>query len=225
MRFEYKYQINQQKFHGLKDALSLLMDEDSHNGERGYHIRSVYFDDYKNSFYQGSLAGFNRRKKHRIRFYECSDEMIRYEKKVKIGHQSKKESFQLTKKEMEGLIKGQWQNLDEPTKAKAQIKFEGITKGLRPKILIAYDRWAYTLPYNQVRITFDLNVRYTTNVQDVFNKGIPLTPIDSDYYYILEVKFNHFLPNFIKEALKNYLDHPMSISKYVLCRQGSKRGY
>jgi len=225
MRFEYKYLLDQKEYYQLRNALSLLMDEDENSGKNGYHIRSIYFDDYKNQNYHLALNGIKKREKHRIRFYDCKKDLIRFERKIKIGHQSQKKSFKINFDEMSRILKDEWEELIEKGAIAEKLYIYKNIKVLKPKILIAYDRYAYTLPYNQIRITFDLNIRYSTVKSDYFNEYLPLTPLSHAYYYILEVKFNNFLPNFIKSALQNYIGHPISISKYVLSRQESSRGY
>jgi len=225
MRFEYKYLLDQKEYHQLRNALSLLMDEDKNSGKDGYHIRSIYFDDYKNQNYHLALNGIKKREKHRIRFYDCKKDLIRFERKIKIGHRSQKKSFKINFDEMSSILKDEWEKIIEKGPNAEKLYIYQNIKVLKPKILIAYDRYAYTLPYNQIRITFDLNIRYSTAKSDYFNEDLPLSPLSNAYDYILEVKFNNFLPNFIKSALQNYIGHPISISKYVLSRQESSRGY
>lgn len=225
MRFEYKYLLDKKNYYALRNALALLMDVDENSGKEGYHIRSIYFDDYKNKNYHLSLDGVEKREKHRIRFYNCEKDLIRFERKIKIGHRSQKKSFRINLDEMNSLLKNNWQPILNKGIDAEKIYVHQSMKVLQPKMLIAYDRYAYTLPYNQVRITFDLNVRYAKLHGNYFDEDLPLTPINPKYYYILEVKFNNFLPNFIKIALRNYIGHPISISKYVLSRQEMRRGY
>ena len=225
MRFEYKYLLDRKKYHELRNALAILMDKDQNSGKNGYHIRSIYFDDYKNQNYHSALDGVKKREKQRIRFYDCEDDLIRFERKIKIGHRSRKKSFKINLEEMKSILNNDWEKImDKGVLGEALYAYQNI-KVLKPKILIAYDRHAYTLPYNQIRITFDLNVRYSKINNLYLSKDLNLTPIGHEYFYILEVKFNNFLPNFIKTALQNYIGHPISISKYVLSRQAMGRGY
>ncbi|NLL70437.1 MAG: molecular chaperone, partial [Epulopiscium sp.] len=49
-RHEYKFYINYVDYHVLRSRLRLILKMDSHAGDEGkYLIRSLYFDDYKNS--------------------------------------------------------------------------------------------------------------------------------------------------------------------------------
>ena len=93
-------------------------------------------------------------------------------------------------------------------------------KQLRPKVFVDYEREAYILPYESVRITFDKNLKSGSALGDIFDPDLPLIPIAEKETMILEVKFNKYLPDYIKKVLNN-LSAPQrsAISKYTLCRK------
>lgn len=89
---------------------------------------------------------------------------------------------------------------------------------LRPKIIVEYDRSAYTFSTGNVRITFDRNIRTCEEVQGF---------LDDQYSYmmlwegnrVLEIKYDAFLPGFIAQLLENGNMIQTSYSKYRLCRE------
>ena len=69
-RNELKYLVNDGDLVILKHRLKELMELDSNSVEEiGYNIRSIYFDDYNNSYLNETEAGLNKRLKIRIRIY------------------------------------------------------------------------------------------------------------------------------------------------------------
>ena len=70
-----------------------------------------------------------------------------------------------------------------------------------------------------MRITFDLNLRSGLHSQDLFNAELPtVCPHDRDVE-ILEVKFDHYLPEHIAGLLRGVEAERSAVSKYVLCRR------
>ena len=87
----------------------------------------------------------------------------------------------------------------------------------RPKVIVEYQREAFYLPYNNIRITFDKHLSTYNNFTDINNikKGISFTVINEDMI-TLEVKFNNELPIHIKNLLSIIPASRASIGKYVL---------
>ena len=88
------------------------------------------------------------------------------------------------------------------------------TEYLRPVILIEYDRIPYIYKAGNVRITLDYNIRYTNIYSDIFNKEKKVHYLNER---ILEVKYNEFIPDFIRFRLElNHLNQT-SFSKFNNC--------
>ena len=84
-----------------------------------------------------------------------------------------------------------------------------------------YIREAYLHPAEEVRITFDKQLRTGLKKFDIFDPRLPtISPLD-DPLTILEVKYNQVMPPYIRDILNTYCKNPMgsAISKYVLCRR------
>ena len=93
---------------------------------------------------------------------------------------------------------------------------------LHPAVIVDYLREAYLHPAEEVRITFDMQLRTGLNSIDLFNPYIPtIPPFDHDEI-ILEVKYNQVLPPYISNVLTWALRDgavQSAISKYVWCRR------
>lgn len=85
---------------------------------------------------------------------------------------------------------------------------------LRPSMLIACEREAYTLKENpRLRITFDTSVRYRETDLDLSkgHEGILLLPEDR---VLMEVKTEGAMPLWLAHALDRHAIYPGSFSKY-----------
>ena len=92
---------------------------------------------------------------------------------------------------------------------------------LRPVVLVDYVREAYLHPAEEVRITFDKQLRTGLWSKDLFNPYVPTVPPFDENLMILEVKYNKSLPSYIRDILNTYCQGalPSAISKYTWCRR------
>lgn len=68
-RYEIKYLMSSTALPVLRDHLARRMDADSHSGEGGYGVWSVYYDTRDLRFYWEKIEGLKYRRKLRIRHY------------------------------------------------------------------------------------------------------------------------------------------------------------
>lgn len=223
MRYEMKFLLTERQYYQIRAGIARVMDEDKNNVNGGYRINSLYFDDVAMHDYYASMSGVRDRKKHRLRYYNDHDSVIRFEKKMKSGSRSGKKTFLLKKDDCLKLLNMDYGFLLDRGDAEKEAYFHLQQNLIRPKILIVYDREAFVLPYDDTRITFDNNVRANSflNTKDhqFFRQDMHYFFPDPMYSRILEVKYQHFLPNFIKNILNGYQLTQVSVSKYVLCTQ------
>lgn len=92
------------------------------------------------------------------------------------------------------------------------------TQGLRPKVIVAYERKAYVYEPGNVRITFDRNVRASGRVED-FGKKNRSYDFLREYDKVLEVKYDEFIPDFLLQLLETGSMQQSAYSKYQLCRE------
>ena len=105
-RNEWKYLIDSAQKELICKRLSPYLQLDKHAKDGGYMIRSLYFDDYYRSAYEEKDAGVLKRKKYRIRIYNCSDSSIKLERKKKYGSYIFKEAAKLTREEVYKILDG-----------------------------------------------------------------------------------------------------------------------
>ena len=80
--------------------------------------------------------------------------------------------------------------------------------------VIDYLRKAFTYPVNDVRITLDYNISCSYEVDKFFEKNINSIPLLDKDTAILEVKYNDFLPDVIKQVINIKNLEITSFSKY-----------
>jgi hypothetical protein len=220
-RHELKYYINRCDYELLKSAMSGLLVPDRHARGGGYHIRSLYFDDWEESALSEKLDGIKVRKKYRIRIYNKSAGFIRLERKLKNGDLVSKDSMQLSLDEYNAILSGDISFLlERKGKLAHDFYIEMRTNGLRPVVVVDYYREAYEYGVEDVRITFDSDLRSGLFSRDIFNEDLQTMPMYEEGLIVLEVKYNRYLPFFIKAILNNAAYASRSaVSKYLLCRK------
>lgn len=221
-RHELKYYITLGEYELLQRKLSLTMERDVFAKKNGgeYFIRSLYFDDRDDSAFREKLSGIDERDKFRIRIYDMRDDVIKLECKHKSNGYIKKQSIGLSRKEYEKLMSGDrlfLLNRPEPFARRMYLEF--AQRALKPAVIVDYTREAFVFPMEDVRVTFDKNVRTGLRSVDMFNAGIPTYPVIDDYGMVLEIKFNRFLPTYIRSLFQLEASQRSAISKYVLCRR------
>jgi len=214
-RFEKKYILNDLYFEQLKRRLSPVMKLDPIlNGKEFYSIRSLYFDDYYDTSFNQVINGISKRYKYRIRFYNNNTDYIMLEKKFKINNMTKKIGCKLTKDQVLDILNNRNINIDKSNpKLLNEFYLMIKTRGLRPKIIIDYDRIPFVYDAGMVRITFDYNISCSYNIGDFFNPEILRIPLMEKGSHILEIKYNDFIPDFIRYCLQVNLERT-SYSKY-----------
>ncbi|MDD3174142.1 MAG: polyphosphate polymerase domain-containing protein [Herbinix sp.] len=217
-RHELKYRINELEKEVLIKRLSSLIALDANTNNGQYMIRSLYFDDVCNSAYEDKMRGIAERKKYRIRIYNCSDQLIKLERKEKKDQYIKKESATLTRDETEKIISGDFRFLakrQEPISREFYLKC--LLNGMKPRVIVDYDRIPYIYLPGDVRITFDMHVRAGLLSYNIFDPELPTLEVLNDGELILEVKYTEFLPEIIRNLLPISSSMNMAYSKYVLC--------
>ena len=217
-RHEYKYLISSASAELLKRRLPAIMARDPHAGPSGqYTIRSLYFDDRNYSAYDEKLSGISDRLKYRIRYYNYDTRMIRLEKKEKHGGLTRKTGKSITLADALHLQSG---SIEVCPDTQGELITElrcGISCGLRPAILVDYDRTPFVCNAGQTRITIDENIRTRPYCASLLASENAMIPVLEDGIVVLEVKFNDFLPGYLAEALADVPKINFAISKYVLC--------
>lgn len=219
-RKELKYIIKASDWEILKVRIKNLMKVDENIKEENfYNVRSIYFDDYKNTFYQENEAGVDERIKIRMRIYDKTLDIIKLEIKYKINGLTKKESCLINEDMAKRLMNGENLLFSEcNNKVLWRIYLEQQTNCLKPKIIVEYDRFVFTNHTGNVRITFDKNIRASKYINRILEDNIYDVPILDDGSHILEVKYDELLPDYIYDALELNTLKEIAFSKYYLSR-------
>jgi len=220
-RHELKYVVNRHQYFIIRQRLRNLIKLDEHTGGSGeYHIRSLYFDDMDDTALYEKLSGVRDRSKYRIRIYNKSDSLICFEKKIKLGNYIAKMKEPLSRDQYNSILAGNYEVLNQPDKPFSMELYRQLTHNLlRPKVIVDYVREPYICRSGNVRITFDKELRTGLNCVDMFDPDLsPVLAID-DSLIILEVKYDEYLPEYIRAAIQLDGLIQQSTSKYVICRK------
>jgi len=223
LRHELKFFISEMQYQILSRQLDHVLWRDPNGDENNeYHIRSLYFDTVFNDAYFEKLDGVRDRNKYRIRIYNLQDRIIKLECKTKVGSLISKRSLSIPRDLADQLIAGDPEGLERTSSGLLSDMYREMTCGLlRPVVLVDYVREAYLHPAEEVRITFDKQLRTGMRSIDLFNPHVPtIAPFDNGEI-ILEVKYNRVLPPFIRDILSTYCGGAVqsAISKYTWCRR------
>jgi hypothetical protein len=222
-RHELKYVITEGEHKLMSTRVKACLKQDTYASARGgeYAIRSLYFDDPFDSAVWEKASGVGSRDKFRIRIYNLSDSVIKLERKHKEGQYIKKDSVTISREDCDSILRGDIECLRDNLNPFA-MQFYGIFKAnyLRPKVLVDYTREPYVFPDEDVRITFDKNVRTAMRCTELFNPDAVTYPVwELRGCMILEVKFNQTLPPYVRQLLTIGAAERTAASKYVFCRQ------
>jgi hypothetical protein len=222
LRQEFKYYISHQTSLALKSQLRNYMDLDENANESSstYKVRSLYFDTIDQDDFTEKVDGLYSREKFRVRSYDESSNIFKFESKKRTDLAIKKTSEIVDIQTVESIVSGDYDalllsNSTFLNNAYGKLK----ASGYRPRVIVEYDRVAYCLPYNNIRITLDLNLRTYNSCVDLINPNIASSPVFKDNAQILEIKFTGFLPPYLKLLISKFISTRNSISKFVLCQQ------
>ena len=218
LRHEWKHEISYADMLVLKSRLSAVAKRDEHAVNGSYMIRSLYFDNLSDKALREKLDGISRREKFRIRYYNGDTSVIHLEKKSKIGGLGSKQSVSLTAEEAQWIVDGKtdWMiHSGRPLVQELYVKM--TTEGLKPKTIVDYTREPFVYAPGNVRVTLDYNIRTGLNCVDFLNMDCPTVPA-GNAPIILEVKWDEFLPEIIRDAVQLNNRRVGAYSKYAACR-------
>jgi hypothetical protein len=220
-RHELKYNINFADYFSLQSRLKHIAHQDSHGGVSGkYKVRSLYFDNLDDKALMEKINGLNVREKFRIRYYNDNPLFIKLEKKSKVNGLGRKSVTIVSKEQVEKLLGsdfGWMLDTEDPLLLELYAKMK--YQLLRPKTVVDYFREAYIYSPGNVRVTLDSNVRSGLFSRDLFNPELPTLAVTNSGQIILEVKFDNFLPEAIRDIIQTNERQNSAISKYAACRK------
>lgn len=223
-RHELKYTINYHTYCILKSRLSKVMELDKYSNENGeYIISSLYLDDINNKALAEKLSGIHDRYKYRIRCYNDSGDVLLLEKKIKKSNYVNKKKAVINKETYCEILNNNYSNLINSEKELVKELGQKMQKSiLKPKVIVRYTREAYVEVNGNVRITFDKDLRTGLNKIDMLDPNTIFIKTIEEDLMILEIKFDEYLPEYIRCLLQVEGLTQQSLSKYVMCRKHNK---
>lgn len=222
LRHERKYLLPQEESQRLRGRLELLLPKDSHTGCACYSIRSLYFDTLWDDNFFEKLNGVELRRKLRLRLYDPAADHAFLEMKQKEGEYQLKRSLRLSREAASALARGEYAPLLDCRAPLADECYALITmRCYRPKAIIEYRREAYVVPKNDTRITFDREIHATESSAGIFDPALCLYPVMEQGQVVLEVKYNGFLVEYVRELVGQCERAQTSASKYAMGRLAS----
>lgn len=221
LRHEIKLLLSYAEYLSISNIVKQIADRDKYSLENGdYFIRSLYLDDINNTAYETKISGVDNRKKYRIRCYNGSNSVIKFECKHKYNNRIFKVSFPITYEQYILFMNNEFDFLkaiDHPL-AKEVYALTAYA-GLSPSIIVDYDREAYTHPLSNTRLTFDKNLRAGISSFDLFDEELVTLPVFENNSVIFEIKYDKYIPAHIVDVISTVRGLKMSLSKFCMCKE------
>ena len=217
-RHEVKHEISNHDMMILRQRLRYVMKADSHAVDGKYEIRSLYFDNFDDKALREKLDGVNIREKYRIRLYNNDHSTIRLERKFKQGGLGYKTSAKLTPEQAQAIADG---DIEWMSRSDDEVILGFYTRmrnqGLKAKVIVDYTREPFVFAPGNVRVTLDYNISTSMSCTDFLNSDCVTVPIQNTSC-VLEVKWDNFLPDVIRDAVQLDGRHSTAFSKYAASR-------
>ncbi|MBQ9405484.1 MAG: polyphosphate polymerase domain-containing protein [Desulfovibrio sp.] len=211
-RNERKYYLAPCEAATLRSRVACVMCPDAH-AKGVYKISSLYFDDVYDTALREKLSGVAVRDKWRVRWYDDQLDFIRLERKHKENEMSWKTHVRVTKEQLERFMQGDMEAAADVPGEMGKL-FHAVHRArlLRPVVVVIYRREAFHYEPGNVRITFD------TRLCAVRPNSLTALPVSTDGLTILEVKYDHVLPNVVRSLFSGTRLTQLALSKYVMAR-------
>lgn len=216
-RHEWKHEISYSDLLTLRQRLRVVARPDPHAVNGRYEIRSLYFDTPSDKALREKLSGVSRREKFRIRYYNGDTSVIHLEKKSKLGGLGNKQSAVISAPEAEAILHGEldWM-MDSGRPLVRELYSKMRTQLLRPRTIVDYTREPYVYPPGNVRVTMDHGIRTGLDCTAFLEPCVTVPAGEAPI--ILEVKWDTFLPEIIRDAIQLEGRRASVFSKYAQCR-------
>lgn len=217
-RHEWKYELDRGSLLAVRQRMSAVAKRDPHAIGGTYRIRSLYFDNADDKVLREKIDGVNRREKFRFRYYNGDTSFIRLEKKSKVNGLCRKQSAVLEREQVQAVLEGDFSWMLASGEALARELYVKVTNQmLRPKVIVDYVREPFVYAPGNVRVTLDYNIRTGMDGKEFLNPDGVIVPA-GDAPAILEVKWDEFLPDIIRDAVRCGGCRAGAYSKYAACR-------
>lgn len=227
MRHELKYLVDVDDAETVRKVVRHFCPLDKHGLDRpsqAYTVRSIYFDSPQAAIFTHKVEGLHTRVKVRVRGYNDVDpeSIVGLELKRKRADLSWKTRAHARLDRTASWLAStaaadERVSLFEPAELEAADYFHYVVNRytLRPVCLVVYEREAYVGHHDpSLRITFDMNLRGKF-VGSLLDLGDSCPYPVFNRHFILEVKFDHHRPSWIRPVLAELGLTRRALSKYV----------
>ncbi len=232
-RVELKYLIDRTTRTALAKDITALMPADAHtDGDKGYLVRSIYFDTVDFMAYHQKLAGLPDRHKLRVRIYGedlSKVAFVRLEVKSKYLNTTHKITVDFPKAAYTEIERALMRRIMPPAEL---FDRDGISKeffrlqkqyNMEPKILVQYRRRAFERTAgSRLRINFDDECMGSRNL-DLFG---PLRGAKALLKYnstIFEIKADGSIPFWLHQLISKYELQNEAVSKFCYAVRSEAR--
>lgn len=222
-RYELKYVIPAAKYRALVHDLRYFMTPDGHGDADGfYRITSLYYDSPDCAAYRSKIDGLKYRRKLRLRIYPGKDitkvQTCFVEIKQRMNRTVQKRRLKLSLEDGERLCAGedldlQFDELDEA--AASEVRYMVKVMSLAPKAIVSYRRQAFegSRYESGMRVTFDMQLLGRIHALKVNEEAHDYHFFPADFY-IMEVKVNERIPDWMTTLLARHECQVQRVSKY-----------
>ncbi|MDR0220051.1 MAG: polyphosphate polymerase domain-containing protein [Lachnospiraceae bacterium] len=221
-RREIKFLLSHAEYLVIKSRIAALLACDAHAGAEGYFVRSVYFDDLRDTAYKEKVNGVFNRRKYRLRTYNDNLTYINLECKEKYNKWVEKRAARLDAVVCEALLQGEFGVIgDIDDDVVREFYVTARETGLRPAATVDYRREAFVYPASRFRITFDKHLRAgnITGFSLARAEGEVSLPVFAHDNVIMEIKYDEFMPQAVRSVIPHETGKALAVSKYCLCRE------
>lgn len=226
-RFEFKYLLDEEVSRAIKSDIKHFLTLDPYVREKeGYWVNTIYLDNQHFACYWEKTDGLFFRKKLRFRVYgKKKDSAIFLELKRKEGDIILKDRSVVARKQFSGVFESSLAYLLKKKKG-AELEFMRECAALKwqmnlePVLLITYFRQAFISPYQDLRLTFDTQIRGAKLRDFSFNQDSDQERDILDKLSVFELKFTGSLPYWLYHIIRKYNLEKEPFSKYC---QGIER--
>ncbi|MBE6814821.1 MAG: polyphosphate polymerase domain-containing protein [Ruminococcaceae bacterium] len=219
LRREEKYPLSVIDMSNYKAKFSAILMPDKFSKNGSYMVRSLYFDTPDDKDFFDKLKEQNLRRKIRLRIYSPYDTKAKLELKQKENIFQKKRSLTISKEDAVELINSNYSVLLKYDDDFAREIYSIMCMyAYKPKSIVEYQRYALMAKENNIRLTFDSEIRATESSFDLFSENLPLNPVFPKDKIVFEVKYDKFLLGYISEIISTINVKNITSSKYCLSR-------
>lgn len=234
-RREAKYAlVSEAQAAAIRDTVRAHMEPDPHAAgwpDFRYPLSSLYLDTPALDLYRGTVRGEKNRHKLRIRRYFVPGSPAFFEVKSRVDQIIRKRRAAVRPEAIPELVAGAVPRVAHLHKQSARgladlLFFRDLMHAARatPRIRVRYFREAWAdATENRLRVTFDREVTCSpTSSADVL--GEDSRWIDAcSLPVILEIKFDHFMPEWVVRLVQRFDLTRTSVPKYVMSVDAARR--